>query len=895
MAIDLQAKLQQSKLYFANLMDKYVDSYVFGISSDDCASNKTEYAYFLIEAIEYQMEKGLGIDNPTTLEIYKKLDCITPINNTPVTIDESLLTPISNNPITGLVVYFNDILGSPYDNDALLAVLDSKAKLDGGNIFTELQVYKAEPFIQIWSDSSDRSGFRSATDDGKYVGDVQFNSDINKFVISKPFGFSGTYVYDVNSPNTDRMFDLDFIDNHAKFYGTVEGLDPVDNQDFVTKAYGDANYSGGGGGTLNSVGLTMPVAFSVANSPLIADGTLEVTATGTASQYIRGDGQLATLPTGGGGGSSVFYYLNGSVAASVATYKQMDNTAVIGAGTDFPLTGNGLIAQFLTDAGNPNRIQIPGGAWNFEMFFNVSSVGGSPSFYVDLLKYDGSTFTTIASGSTNPEVLSGGTSIDLYLTSIAVPTTALLITDRLAIRVYITNNSGGRTVTLHTEDNTLCQILTTFSGGVTSLNGLTENTQYLAVGTTGTDFNINSLTDTHTFNLPTASALNRGALSSADWTTFNNKQNALGYTPENQANKEDVVLDSSAIKYPTNNLVKTNIDLKSNIASPTFTGTVTTPAIIVSSETVNTIASFDASKNIKSLPTASYPDLTELSYVKGTTSTIQSQLNGKQALDATLTALAAYNTNGILTQTAADTFTGRTITGTTNRVTVTNGDGVSGNPTLTLPQDIHTVAAPQFARLGLGAAANLASYLNVIANTTTVGQLYLPPSAVDYTGTLSGMLWNNTSEWKFYDGVLSSVNRLIKLNGNSILANSNPLNVVTSTGTGGNLGTLKAEVSFSRYPTAVTYTMLLTDVGFGWVVAVTDTTASRTINLPVANTVPAGWQTTIKDESGGAATNAITVSRSSTDTIEGATSLAINTNYGVLKLYSDGVSKWFII
>jgi hypothetical protein len=49
-------------------------------------------------------------------------------------------------------------------------------------------------------------------------------------------------------------------------------------------------------------------------------------------------------------------------------------------------------------------------------------------------------------------------------------------------------------------------------------------------------------------------------------------------------------------------------------------------------------------------------------------------------LDATLNALAAYNTNGLLTQTAADTFTGRTLQGTTNRITVTNGDGVSGNP-----------------------------------------------------------------------------------------------------------------------------------------------------------------------------------------------------------------------
>lgn len=51
-------------------------------------------------------------------------------------------------------------------------------------------------------------------------------------------------------------------------------------------------------------------------------------------------------------------------------------------------------------------------------------------------------------------------------------------------------------------------------------------------------------------------------------------------------------------------------------------------------------------------------------------------------LDATLNALAAYNTNGILTQTAADTFVGRTITGTAARITITNGDGVAANPTI---------------------------------------------------------------------------------------------------------------------------------------------------------------------------------------------------------------------
>ena len=55
-----------------------------------------------------------------------------------------------------------------------------------------------------------------------------------------------------------------------------------------------------------------------------------------------------------------------------------------------------------------------------------------------------------------------------------------------------------------------------------------------------------------------------------------------------------------------------------------------------------------------------------------------------QAYDDTLTSLAAYNTNGLLTQTAADTFTGRTLTGTAGTITVTNGSGVAGNPTVTI-------------------------------------------------------------------------------------------------------------------------------------------------------------------------------------------------------------------
>jgi hypothetical protein len=81
---------------------------------------------------------------------------------------------------------------------------------------------------------------------------------------------------------------------------------------------------------------------------------------------------------------------------------------------------------------------------------------------------------------------------------------------------------------------------------------------------------------------------------------------------------------------------------------------------------------------------------TEFSYLDGVTSAIQTQLNNKQGVDATLTALTSYNTNGIIVQTAVDTFTGRSVTGTSNRVSVTNGDGVAGNPSV----DVSTTLLP---------------------------------------------------------------------------------------------------------------------------------------------------------------------------------------------------------
>lgn len=83
---------------------------------------------------------------------------------------------------------------------------------------------------------------------------------------------------------------------------------------------------------------------------------------------------------------------------------------------------------------------------------------------------------------------------------------------------HITITPGGSTITIGA------------TGFIASINGDSTAAQTLTTGTAGTDFAItNPGGGSHVFNLPTASASSRGALSSADWITFNTKQPAGSY------------------------------------------------------------------------------------------------------------------------------------------------------------------------------------------------------------------------------------------------------------------------------------------------------------------------------------------------------------------------------
>lgn len=73
-----------------------------------------------------------------------------------------------------------------------------------------------------------------------------------------------------------------------------------------------------------------------------------------------------------------------------------------------------------------------------------------------------------------------------------------------------------------------------------------------------------------------------------------------------------------------------------------------------------------------------------------------------QAYSAELAGLAGQSANGLTARTAAGTYTNRTITGTANRLTVTNGDGVAAAPSF----DISTAYAGQATITTVGALAS---------------------------------------------------------------------------------------------------------------------------------------------------------------------------------------------
>lgn len=77
----------------------------------------------------------------------------------------------------------------------------------------------------------------------------------------------------------------------------------------------------------------------------------------------------------------------------------------------------------------------------------------------------------------------------------------------------------------------------------------------------------------------------------------------------------------------------------------------------------------------------------------GTIATTAAIAAGYQPLDADLTAVAGLSTTGVVARTGAGTVSTRTLTAPAAGFTITNGDGVAGNPTFVLANDLAAAEA----------------------------------------------------------------------------------------------------------------------------------------------------------------------------------------------------------
>lgn len=123
--------------------------------------------------------------------------------------------------------------------------------------------------------------------------------------------------------------------------------------------------------------------------------------------------------------------------------------------------------------------------------------------------------------------------------------------------------------------------------------------------------------------------------------------------------------------------------------------------------------------------------------------------NPTLALADDLAALEALASNGFAARTGSNTWAQRTITGTSNEISVTNGDGVSGNPTLSLPStvDLSSKTLPGVWRLvAASAVAVTRNSVNAAgdATETSLVNAALPGNSLG----ANGLLWARAT-WSY--------------------------------------------------------------------------------------------------------------------------------------------------
>jgi hypothetical protein len=262
------------------------------------------------------------------------------------------------------------------------------------------------------------------------------------------------------------------------------------------------------------------------------------------------------------------------------------------------------------------------------------------------------------------------------------------------------------------------------AGGITSLNSQNGSSQSLATGTSGTDFAISSVTNTHTFNLPDASATARGVITTGTQTIAGSKT------------------FSSAILGNVSGNVTGNV-------SGNLTGNVVGIAITAGSTHVS-VASAATAHAITVVPTTS---------AQVTVGIGQSIVSGVTVLAST-GVISAGGFSGNVTGTVSGNVTGTVSGNVTGSVSGSVTGGVSGNVTgnvvgiaitsgsthvsIASAATAHaiTVVPTTSAQVTVGIGQSIVSGVTVLAST---GVITAGGFSGNVTGTVSGNVTGTVS------------------------------------------------------------------------------------------------------------------------------------------------------
>jgi len=236
------------------------------------------------------------------------------------------------------------------------------------------------------------------------------------------------------------------------------------------------------------------------------------------------------------------------------------------------------------------------------------------------------------------------------------------------------------------------------------------------------------------------------------WNVLNGN---VSYVPENVSNKvTSISAASTDTQYGSAKLLYDQLALKAPLTSPTFATSINGSYL-----TASKILITDASKNIVSAPEATYPSLTELSYIKGLTSAIQTQLGNKAnsaSPSFTGTVTIGDNCRVNLTLPTADTYcTGNVTDSFASGYTASAGDLVfMGSSSKWLEVDADAVATCK-GLIGLTLEAK---------NDTEAMKVALPGSFVRFDA------WNWTVGATLYAGeTLGSMQETIPTGADAII------------------------------------------------------------------------------------------------------------------------------